>query len=354
MKKVLSKLKRKKSEPAKPLTRVTNETVAEHREQILAGGRKFKYPHQYVRHRLVITALLISIVTIIVVGIIGWWQLYVVQNTSEFMYRMTRVVPVPVATVDGEQVRYSDYLMRYRSQEMWLSGTGRMNLSGQDGERQLSFIKRNVLDGLIADTYAAKKARELNVSVTDKDVQEVIDNNRNTATGQISQEVYDASTKDTLGYSPDEYRHILRQSLLRQRVAYAVDTKADELQKEIGAKIKNDPNVNIKALADTYTGKEATVIYGASGLVPRNNQDGGLSQVAQSLKESEVSSAFRSTTGDGYYFVKRVALNDRQVSYEFISVTLTVFAKDVASLQKSDKINEFIKLEEVTQRNEKE
>jgi hypothetical protein len=348
MKKTLSKLKRNKA-PKEAPSRITNETVAEHREKILAGGRKFKYPHQYVRHKLVINALIIIGVTLVILGIVGWWQLYVVQNTSDFMYRMTRVVPVPVATVDGEQARYSDYLMRYRSQEKWLSNTGRMNLEGKDGERQLGYIKRNVLDGLIADTYAAKRARDLSISVNGADVQAVIDNNRNTVTGRISQEVYDASTKDTLGYSPDEYRSILKQSILRQRVAYAVDKKAEDLQKEIAAKLAANPTQALKTLADTYVGKQASVAYGASGLVPKNNQDGGLSQVAINLKDNEVSKVFRSTTGDGYYFVRRIEKNDRQVNYEYIVVNLTVFNQDVANLKKNGKVKEFINVKEVKQ-----
>jgi hypothetical protein len=348
MKKVLSKLKRKKAEADAP-SRITNETVAEHREQILAGGRKFKYPHQYVRHKLVINTLIIVAVTLLILGIIGWWQLYVVQNTSDFMYRLTRTIPVSIASVDGEQARYSDYLMRYRSQELWLTTKGQMNLKGQDGERQLGFIKRKVFDGVITDTYAAKRARDLKIDVTGQEVQAVVDNNRNTATGRISQEVYDASTKDTLGYSPDEYRYIIKQSLIRQKVSYAVDTTADKLQKEIATKITADPNVSLKALSDTYTGKAATVQYGSSGLVPKNNQDGGLSQLALNLKDNEISKVFRSSTGDGYYFVRRITKNDRQVSYEFIVVNLTVFNDEVAKLKKDGKVKEYITVKEVAQ-----
>ena len=44
-------IKRKNKKQAKVPPRITNETVAEHREQIIAGGRKFKYPIQYARHR---------------------------------------------------------------------------------------------------------------------------------------------------------------------------------------------------------------------------------------------------------------------------------------------------------------
>jgi hypothetical protein len=348
MKKVLSKLKRNKDEPEAP-SRITNETVAEHREQILAGGRKFKYPHQYVRHKLVINALIIAGATLVILGIIGWWQLYVAQNTSDFMYRMARVIPVPVVSVDGQQAPYSDYLMRYRSQELWLTTKGQMNLQGADGERQLNYIKRNVLDGVIIDTYAAKRAHQLGVSVTTQDVQAVVDANRNTATGRISQEVYDASTKETLGYTPDEYKYIIKQSLLRQKVAYAVDKKADALQKEIAAALVSAPTTSLKTIADSYAAKSPQVVYGSSGLVPKNNQDGGLSQVALSLKDNEVSKAFRSSTGDGYYFVRRLAQNDRQVNYEYIVINLTTFNQEIATLKKSGKITEYISVKEVTQ-----
>ena len=56
----MKKLRRKKrSAEAEQPSRITNETVAEHRERILAGGRRFKYPVQYARHRLVINTIII-------------------------------------------------------------------------------------------------------------------------------------------------------------------------------------------------------------------------------------------------------------------------------------------------------
>ena len=41
-------VRKKKAEPEVP-SRITNDTVAKHREQILAGGRRFKYPVQYIK-----------------------------------------------------------------------------------------------------------------------------------------------------------------------------------------------------------------------------------------------------------------------------------------------------------------
>src|SRR3989344_4195797 len=97
--KKLPRLKRKKQADQKP-SRITNETVAEHRERILAGGRRFKYPIQYARHRLVINTIIISLVALLLVIGIGWQQLFLAQNTGNFFYRVARVFPIPVASVD--------------------------------------------------------------------------------------------------------------------------------------------------------------------------------------------------------------------------------------------------------------
>lgn len=349
MKKKLKKLVKRRNKAPEPTDkRITNETVAEHRERILAGGRKFKYPHQYVKHKLVINAIIITLVVVVAAIGAGWWQLYSAQNTSEFMYRVTRVLPVPVGNVDGEPMRYSDYLMRYRSQELWLRNQGQLGLNGNDEKQQLNFYKRQVIDGLEADVFAEKKAKELGIGVSDNEVQAAIDATRKTATGEISQSVYDASTRDTLGYSPDEYRHILQQSLLRQKVAYALDKEALSV-KDMVAGLLEDKKSSLEDIVEKLKKEKVKVELGASGLVPTNNQDGGLSKTALSLKNGEISTAVQSTTGDGYYFVQRLTANDRQVSYQFIHVPLTEFGRQFDTLKQQGKIAEYISIQKNNQ-----
>ena len=63
-------IRRKKKEQAKVPPRITNETVAEHRERVIAGGRKFKYPIQYARHPLVFNATIIATVGVFLLLIV--------------------------------------------------------------------------------------------------------------------------------------------------------------------------------------------------------------------------------------------------------------------------------------------
>jgi hypothetical protein len=339
MKKFLAK-RREKAKKQIP-TRITNETVAEHRERILAGGRRFKYPMQYARHRLVINTIIVTVVALVLLVAFGWWQLYSAQNTSDFFYRVTRILPLPVASVQGEQVRYSDYLMYFNSSAHYLRQSEQLNLASEDGKRQVDYVKRKSMDTVIADAYARKLAREKNITVDDAKIDQVISNDRNTANGRISQETYDASAMNILGWAPDEYRHDAKSKLIRQEVSYAIDETAKKTKEKTAELIKGE--ADFAKVAEQLGGQGAAkVTVGASGLVPRTNRDGGLSEAASKLEEGKVSDAIKTTTGDGYYFVRLLDDSGSQISYEYLRIPLTEFNKQLSSLKNDGSIKEYI------------
>ncbi|MDB5166884.1 MAG: hypothetical protein JWN26_29 [Candidatus Saccharibacteria bacterium] len=344
MKKLLSKFRKKGVEVS---SRITNETVAEHRERILAGGRRFKYPIQYARHKLVINAIIISIASIILLAAVGWWQLYLVQNTSTFVYNVTRVLPLPVANVDGQPVLYGDYLMRYRSAIHNLEQQGQININSEDGKRQADYHKEKAMEAVIADAYGAKLAKQLNLTVTDDELNTYLTAQRQSSDGEISQQTYDASILDILGWSPDEYRHVLSDELLRQKVAFTIDTAATQMSVSLAVQVKA-PNSNFQSIVATTNALGGVqTVYGAPGLVPKTNQDGGLAAAASKMQKGEVSGVIKSTTtsaGDGYYLIRVLDINDTQVSYEYIQIPLTEFTKRLDNLKKTNKVTEYISI----------
>lgn len=334
--------------PKEPEGRITTDTLAEHRERVLAGGRKFKYPVQYARHKLVINAIIIGVAAIIIFIALGWYMLYPAQNTSDFMYRVTRVVPVPVATVDGSQVRYSDYLMKYRSAAHYLTEKERIDVKTEDGKRQLDLVKTQALNDAITDTYAAKLAKELNLEVSDADLEAYLKQQRLSNDGEVSESTYNSVIKDYYGWSPDEYRHAMKNKLLRQMVAYAVDGKAEQLSKDIESKISSG-NSDLKALATTINeANKGAVEYWPAVWVPKTNQDGGLAAAAAKLQKGQISKAIKSTTTTGYNFVKLVDISSDQIQYEYIHVPLTEFDKRFKDIESSGKLTKFIAVEDVT------
>lgn len=349
MKKLLPKFRKKNVDTS---SRITNETVAEHRERILAGGRRFKYPVQYARHRLVFNAIIISIVAAIVIAVVGWWQLYPAQNTSTFIYRVTAVLPLPVANVDGQPVPYSNYLMKYRGEMHYLVQQEQVSLKSEDGKRQVQYIKQKSMQSAIADAYATKLAHKLNLSISDAELETSLKLQRQSIDGEVSQQTQDASVLSYLGWSPDEYRHSVKIALLRQKVAYAIDDGALKVAESIGPQVMKMESGSLQAIADaTNAAGGNKVTYGASGWVPKTNNDGGLARKASTLERGKTSDIIKSTIGEGRYFYDFVRLldsNDTQVSYEYIQIPLTAFTNELDNLEKTGKIVRYISIPKIT------
>jgi hypothetical protein len=340
MKKLLHKLRKRKELPS---SRITSETVAEHREHILAGGRRFKYPIQYARHKLVINAIIISVVALVIVLAVGWWQLYPEQNTSEFMYRVTKVIPVPVATIDGQPVLYSDYLMAYISSVHYLEQKEQVNFKTDDGRKQIEYIKQQSIKGAVKDAYASKLAKNLGISVSDSELESFIKDDRRSANGEVSEQTYYAVIMDYYNWSPSEYRYHIKNELLCQKVVYAVDKSAQNTINNVANTIKNNQGTDLKTLATTISSQAgAKAVYGTSGWVPKFNTDGGLAIEAAKIKKLQTSPIIKSTKGDGYYIIRLLDSNDSKVSYEYIQVPLTAFTNSLNDAIKNGKLNKYI------------
>lgn len=344
MKKIRLSRKKKQAELESP-NRITNETVAEHRQKVLAGGRRFKYPVQYAKHRLVINTIIISVVALMAIAVVVWWQLYPTQNTSAFFYRITRVIPLPVASVDGHPVHYSDYLVAFRAQEHYSKYKEGIDLYSKENKPLLDRFKRHTLDDAIADSYAAKLAKELGVHVSAQQIDDAIARQRQSSNGAITQETYDAIILDQYGWSRDEARGVMERKLLRQEVAYKIDSTAGQLRHRVVEQLKTESDFDkIVASVGAVNGvkAESAVIP----LVPKNNQDGGLAEAASKLSIGEVSSVFRSTTGDGYYVVKPLQKEENRISYAYLKIPLTEFQNRLSKVKSDNRIVEYIDIPE--------
>lgn len=343
MKKYLEKLKkvRKNEEEDRP-SRITNETVAEHREQILAGGRRFKYPIQYAKHRLVIVSVAIGIVSAIILLAIGWQQLYLAQNTSKFMYRITQLVPVPVASVDGEAVRYSDFLKKYRSSIHALQQQNSINLRTLDGKRQADYLRRKQLDTVEKDTYAVKLARENGVTVTGEEVDAFI--NKDLASKSVSLEAYEKTVLSSFyDWTLADYREVVRVELLKRKVSFKIDQSAEKEIRTVEKRLIGGED--FAAVAKQVSDDVATKDTGGDvGELPLDNQDSnGLIAAAKGMNVGQLSAPIQGT--DGYYLIKLVARTDSAVHYAQIKVDLTEFDKKFDATKKAGKIKEYIKVD---------
>ncbi len=343
MKKLTAKLRRQKPEEEKP-SRITNETVAEHREQILAGGRKFKYPVQYAKHKLVLNSLFIGLGAVALLFVLCWYLLYHAQYNSKFMYRLTQLVPVPVASVDGENVRYSEFLKKYRSDIFSLVQQEQINLKSADGKRQSEYYKRKELDSAVKEAYVNKLAREKNINVSRTEIDDFI--TRTVNSKSISLEAYEKTVlRNFYDWSLDEYRGVVKARLLSQKVGFAIDTEAKKRADGLAAQATG--GTDFAALAAANSDDLASRGNGGDvGALPLDNQDSnGLISAAQRLTPNQVSAPIRGS--DGYYIIKLIDKNDSTVHYAQIKVGLTELDKRFEAVKKAGKIKEHIKVDQL-------
>lgn len=343
IKKTSSKIKNKFRNGAKeelPI-RITNDNVAVHREKTIAGGRRFKYPIQYAKHKLVYNAIIIAVISLAILIVFGWWQLYKVQLANDFFYRVTKIIPLPVASVEGTWVPYDDYLMKLRSSLYYLEKKEQINLSTEDGKLQKEYVQKTAMNDAIADTYAKKRAKDLKISVTDEEVKQFITAMRQSADGEVSQQTYDAVISDYYNLTSDEYRILTKNKLIRQKVSYAIDNEASATRDKIKTKLQGG-----SGFADTVNNLNPElgrkIEFVETGWIPKTNDDNGLSLEAAKLTKGQIlPEAFKPSNGDGYYFVRLIDINDKQIKYEYIKVPLGEYRDIVDNLIK-DKVSYFI------------
>ena len=319
------------------------EKVDERREEVLATGRKFKYPLQWTKHRIVVSTVLIAVVVIAIIITGGWLALYRFNMTDDMLFRITKIIPISVAVVDDETVRFSDYLMLYRS-----SITSIERQSGQvDNDASIEALRAQYRRAALTEaekyTYAVKLAHENDITVSDEDVEAEFERHLNLGGTERSEESFVKIVEDNFGLSKSEYKRMLELSLLKAKVEEKIDKKAaeiaDKVEKMLTENGGNYPAV-AEALGDQISYEET------GGFVSAQNIDGGRASEAIKLEPGQQSGKIVSINGDGYYFVKLIAKTDTEVNFVSIKVPFTEFAEQFEKLREDGKITEFVELSE--------
>lgn len=327
-------LNRKDKKQSKTLPkRITNDTVAQHREKVLAAGRKHKYPVQYTKRRLVWITMFVSIIILAIFVVIGWMQLYVWRDTSDIAYRITKILPLPVANIDGENAEYSDYLLYHRSSLAVLQSQGQI-----DQKDKVKFYQNQSINKALEVAYAKKLARENNITVDDKRAQDLIKSQQESS--KLSQTAYASVVKDNLHWSMDELKIAMKYTLLKQEVSFKVDKTASSLASDIEKKLRAG-----KSLKDVATemGDKVQPVFDLS--VSVDNSDGGLTKSAMSLVKGKTSGPIKTLSGDGYYFVTLNNIEGNVVNYSYIKVPLTEFNSRLNYLKNNNKVKYFISID---------
>lgn len=207
-------------------------------------------------------AIAVGVIIIVVLGIgalLGYQSVYANPNTdSGFRNWIINTFPMNVARVDGQGVRLSDFEERVLATETFFAQQDALQL-GLAQNPGIESIRRQELDRLVNMVFIEEIAAELDVEVTNEEVDAYFDEQiLPQAPGGI--EEVNQTLSDLYGWNVEQFKeHVLYETVLRQELNEAIATSdaygvtAREEAERIRAEIDEQPEKAFSEFAQEYS-----------------------------------------------------------------------------------------------------
>lgn len=256
------------------------------------------------------------------------------------------------ATVNGQYIFLADYEQRVTQYEEALFEQG-IDPNTEEGQEFLREARSDVLEGMIDTAIIEQEAAALGVTLSDEELGAQVQSDIDTGGGEAAFEEWLQST----GLTRDDYREMLRQSLISQRVMEVVtadvgDTaeqvhvrhimvESEEAALEIQTMLQE--GADFVTLARERSIDQATKDNGGDlGWFPRGFVAVELENAAFGLQPGQISGVIQ--LGEGYHIIQLV---EREAAYQLspemqLDLRLAVFDQWLAEKRNSAAIERFV------------
>ncbi len=307
------------------------------RQEVLERGAKLRKPLGLAKHRVVkFTALILSAIALLSFLLLTI-LIYVFHSDNGLVYQLTRIIPYPVARVNGDFVSYSDYLFDLRYRKNVASNPSgpasasqpAIDFSSPDSapllhELQHASLKQAETNAIIRQLAAANQ-----VSVSRDELDQGI---AAIVAQQGGQDKFVAAIKQFYGWDMGDFRNEYELQLLENKLELvllpAQSAKQRTLAESVLAQAKK-PGTDFAALAKKYSedtaskdnGGDIGYISADSALVPE------FKAAALALRPGQVSEVIE--TQFGFHIIKAISARGNQIR---ISHILIRYSTDIGSL----------------------
>ena len=324
------------------LPRITNETVAEHREQLLRGSRKYIYPLKHTKHRVVVISVSLLVTAVVLFFAYTILSLYRFQSSSTFVYYVTQVLPFPVAKAGPDYVSYENYLFELRHYMHYYQTQQQVNFNSAAGQQQLNAFKKQAIQEVVQNAYVKQLAAKYDITVSDQEVNnEVSLLRQQNRLGSSDQEFADV-LKEFWGWSVDDFKRELKSQLLAQKVVARLDTgtyaRANDALQQL------QKGTDFGTLAKTVSDDTTTKANGGQYGFPISSTDQSLPPqvIAELFKLQPGQTSGIINTGYTLEIVKVISVTNGKVQAQHIAFNFQPITSYVQPLQSQKKAHYFI------------
>jgi foldase protein PrsA len=264
------------------------------------------------------------------------------------MYRVTQVLPFPVARSGGQLISYENYLFELRHYMHYYETQAQLDFKSSTGKAQLAEYKQRALDKVINDAYIKRLAEQNGVTVSNAELDEQIQIARSQNRLGEGDRVFEDILKDYWGWSIDDFRRSLRQQLLAQKVLAKLDTETADRANAALTELKG--GADFAAVAQKYSQDADTKDGGGEFPSTISKTDRALSAVSTNamfnLKNGEYSDIIVTEYNSGYclQIVKAIENNGDRVKAAHIVFYLKDISTYINDLKEKQPVRMYLKL----------
>ncbi len=329
-------------EALETLPRITNETVTEHREEVLSTARKYIYPLQHSKHRVVIISTSLLGAAIAIFFVYTGLALYRFQSYSTFLYGVTQVMPFPIAKAGSSYVAYENYLFELRHYVHYYQTQQKIDFSTVAGQQQLDNFKQQALQEVVNDAYIKQLSAKYHVSVSDQEVNNEVTLLRNQNLIGNNNQVFSDVLSQYWGWTISDFKRELKQQLLAQKLVSTLDTATH--QKAQAALAQLQAGNSFASVAAEYSDDTTTKANGGvlGFLVSKTNQDLAPQTVSElfTLKVGQYSPIIN--IGTGLEIVKVISVQGNQIQVAHILFNFQSINTYLSPLKAKEKTHYYV------------
>jgi hypothetical protein len=346
----LNPLNNKPEEPTnlEDVPKITTENISEHREEVLKGARKYIYPLAHSKQRIIFVTVSVMVTALIALLVYCSLALYKFYQYNTFVYRVTQVVPFPIAKAGGHYVDYENYLFELRHYVHYYESQQQRDFAGADHQQLIQF-RQQALNNVINYAYIKQLASQNGVGVSSKEVNERLSEVREQNRLGGNDKVFADVLRSYWGWSINDFKRSLKQEILAEKVAAKLDTGANQRAQAALAQLKSgaDFATLAKQVSEDPSAKANGGDYGAPITKTNPNVPPSVINALFSMKVNDVSgillaSPVLSNQGPSLQIVKLTGVNGNSVTAEHIVFNINDLMNNVKALKGQKPANNYV------------
>jgi foldase protein PrsA len=305
---------------------------------------------------------IIAIVASVLVGLLLFLTIFGVliykyRSDSDLVYGVAKVVPYPVERVNGDFVSYGQYLFEFRSikhfygKRQGAEGKPLVDFSTPEGQGRLVELRKQILEQLKTDTVAKQLIAEHKINVTDKEVEEQIDQLAKQAGAEekAGADKYEGIKKvlaEYYGWTLEDLKPKVKFQLGKQKLQEklandeSVQAQAKTKAEEVAAKVK--AGEDFAELAKKHSQDSSAASGGDLGFFSKGQMVPEFEAAAFALQPGQVSDIIKSKFG--YHIIKVAEKKDDQVRASHILIKSVDFEQYLKDRVASAKVSTYLKV----------